>query len=127
VWFGNSSGRYGEENEVVETIFTSWGDVHGALLDRMTIVHVERKQIRISDYVTGKVLPETLMYAVLHVTRRQSIDKSALTSRLQGRRKRHSYAVQVATIRLIGENDPETADEVVKRGWATVMDEYGFG
>jgi len=127
IWFGNSSGRYGEERETVETIFTSWGDVYGALLDRMTIVHVERKQIRISDYVTGKVLPETLMYAVLHVTRRQNIDRNALTSTLQGRRKRHSHAMQIATIRLIGENDPETADEVVKKGWATVMDEYGYG
>jgi len=88
---------------------------------------VERKQIRISDYVTNKVLPETLMYAVLHVTRRQNIDRNTLVSRLQGRQKRHSYAIQVATIRLIGENDPETADEVVRKGWATVMDEYGFG
>jgi hypothetical protein len=97
------------------------------MLDRMTVIHVERKQIRISDYVTSRVLPETLMYAVLYVTRKQSIDKSALTSRLQGRQRRHSYAVQVATARLVGENDPETADEVVKKGWATVMDEYGFG
>jgi hypothetical protein len=127
VWFGNSGGRYGEEKEVVEVIFSSWGDVHGALLDRMTVIHVERKQIRISDYVTNRVLPETLMYAVLHVTRRQSVDRSVLASRLQGRQRRHSYAIQVATTRLIGENDPETADEVVRKGWATVMDEYGFG
>ena len=127
VWFGNASNKYGEEKEVVATIFSSWGDMHGALIDRMTIIHVERKLTRISDHVTNKVLPETLMYAVLHVTKRQPVDRSVLTSKLSGRQKRHSFAIQMATIRLIGENDAETADEVVARGWATVLDELGFG
>ena len=76
IWFGNSSGRYGEEKEIVETIFASWGDAHGAMLDRMTVIHVEQKQIRISDYVTDRVLPDTLMYAVLYATRKQSVDRS---------------------------------------------------
>jgi len=126
VWFGNSSGRYGEEKDVVQTIFTSWGDMHGAMLDRMTVIHVENKPIRISDFVTNKVLPETLMYAVIYVTRRQAVDKSQLKSNLLGRQRRHSYAIQTAMVRLLTNADPQLADSIVLNGWATTMDELGI-
>jgi hypothetical protein len=126
IWFGNSSGRYGEEKEIVETIFSSWGDVHGALLDRMTIIHVEHKQIRISDYVTDKVLPDTLMYAVLYVTRKQEVDKSTLTSKLQGRQKRHSLAIQTAMVKLLSGTNADFADLVVQKGWTTALEEMVY-
>jgi hypothetical protein len=126
IWFGNSSGRYGEEKEIVETIFSSWGDVHGALLDRMTIIHVEQRQIRISDYVTEKVLPDTLMYAVLYVTRKQNVDKSTLTSKLQGRQKRHSLAIQTAMVKLLSGTNADFADLVVQKGWATALEEMVY-
>jgi hypothetical protein len=126
IWFGNSSGRYGEEKEIVETIFASWGDVHGAMLDRMTVIHVEHKQIRISDYVTDKVLPDTLMYAVLYVTRKQSVDKSTLTSKLQGRQKRHSLAIQTAMVKLLSGTNSDFADLVVTKGWTSALEEMVY-
>jgi hypothetical protein len=126
MWFGNSGNRYGGEKEVIETIFTGWGDAHGAMLDRMTIIHVERKQIRISDFVTNKVLPETLMYAVIHVTRKQAVDRTQFKSNLLGRQRRHSYAIQTAMVRLLTDADPQLADSIVLKGWATTMDELGI-
>jgi len=125
VWFGNSSGKYGEEKDVVSVIFASWGDANGAMIDRMTIVHVEREQIRISEYVTGKVLPETLMYAILTQVKNTRVDVNMFSSKLKGRQKRHSIAIQIAGFKLGAEVPPDLADEIVLNGWATTWERYG--
>ena len=102
----------------------SWGDKHGALLDRMSIVHVETKNIRILDYVTGKILPESLMYAIVDIVRNRNVDTEC-RSNLSGRLKRHSCAIQRAALKLNITIEPHIADDIVLCGWSTALDMYG--
>jgi len=124
IWFGNYNVEWEYEKDPVEKIFVSWGDNYGALLDRITIVHVENQPIRISQYLTNKVLPETLMYAVLALVKNTKVDVNMFTSRLKGRQKRHSIAIQIAGFKLGAEVPPDMADEIVQYGWATVWEKY---
>ena len=125
VWFGNCAEyQGGEEHDVVQQIFSSWGDRYGALLDRMSVVHVEHKHIRILDYVTNRVLPESLMYAVIDVVKSRNIENNFKSS-LSGRRKRHSIAIQRACKKIDIDVNPGLADEIVMFGWATTIDMHG--
>ena len=125
VWLGNCSVEWGFEKDPVERIFVSWGDQHGALVDRVTVVHVENRLIRISQHLTNRVLPETLMYAVLTSIKNTKVDVNMFTSRLKGRQRRHSIAIQVAGFKLGAEVPPDVADEIVQVGWATTWERRG--
>jgi len=124
VWFGNYNVGYEFEKDPVQRIFVSWGDNYGALIDRVAIVHVENKPIRISQYLTNHVLPETLMYAVLTSIKNTKVDANMFTSRLKGRQKRHSIAIQIAGFKLGAEVPPDMADEIVQYGWASTWEKY---
>jgi hypothetical protein len=125
VWLGNYSVEWEFEKDPAERIFVSWGDQHGALIDRVTVVHVENRLIRISQYLTSKVLPETLMYAILTLVKNTRVDINMFTSRLRGRQKRHSVAIQIAGFKLGAEVPPDMADEIVQYGWATLWERQG--
>jgi hypothetical protein len=124
VWFGNYGVGYEFEKDPVQRIFVSWGDNYGALIDRVTIVHVEDKPIRISQHLTNRVLPEALMYAVLINVKGARADVNMFTSRLKGRQRRHSTAIQVAGFKLGAEVPPDMADEIVQYGWASTWERY---
>ena len=125
IWFGNCKEfQGGDEKDVANQLFTQWGDTEGALLDRFAIIHVEHKPIRILDYVTYRVLPESIMYAVIQLVKRRRVEHEC-RSNLSGRQRRHSCAIQTACKKLNIDIDHDMADYAVTNGWMSMWETFG--
>jgi len=81
------------------------------LADRLAMIDVVEDEIRITDHLTYKVLPDGIIRGIVEII--QSRVKPVNTTKLQGRLRRHSEAIQAVTHALGLNYKPETVDKMV--------------
>jgi len=128
MFLGNVSGSsdygYGSDRERLKNYLQQWGDFVGALADRFTVIDFNYEEIYISDYVTGRVLPESVLTAMIEILNRE-VARTSLgsPSSLRGRLKRHSENLCIA-LKVLGHDvRTEWCDRIVEVGWSRFLEE----
>ena len=114
------------DRERLKVFLESWGDLVGAVADRIAVTDFVDEEIYISDYVSGKVLPESVMMALVDLVnkdvRKLSIPEP---SALRGRLKRHAEMLYIALTALGLDVRMEWCDAIVVNGFWEFMRNIG--
>lgn len=81
------------------------------LADRLSLIDIKQKEVRITEYLTNKVLPDSILRGIIRII--QERVKPCGSSRLKGRLRRHSLAIQSILTALQVEHKPDTVDSMV--------------
>jgi len=123
IWFGNCREYMGgDEIEIALNLFESWNCK--SAVDRIAIIHIDRNNPRILDYVTWKILPPEIMIAIVKIAK-ESLNEAPAKSKLSGRKRMQSIWVQRALYALGITADPEIIDYAVENGWDSTRRMYG--
>lgn len=122
MYLGNIPDIYGNDNSRVTicNFVMGWGDRTCALVDRVAICDVNRDYTYITDYLTNRMLPESVIRAVVELINKdvKVSDKSSLSGRL----RRHANMVASALEALgFPYEDMRLIDEVVMYGWSDTL------
>ncbi|MEM2383251.1 MAG: BREX system Lon protease-like protein BrxL [Desulfurococcaceae archaeon] len=107
------------DRDILQDHLRTWGDSVGAISDRITLIDIDYSTPLISDYVTDKILPESVMLALVDLINKDAVSISRPASSLSGRLKRHSEMLYIALTAIGFETTIEDCDDIVLNGWRT--------